>query len=884
VTREWERRNFLKSITLGTTVLSIPQRFLGSQQLAEEVSKQNVSGRPQAADAEDYDGKVYGIFDPLKVSETATAITIAGGTFAYVIDRATGQFISVRALGDEFIVPGTSFPNPYIGLLPEDDPGARREGGKDRPRFGYEKSAEIRPLLWSGGLTGAHRFEAVNGTDIHTELLHADPDSVRVRARGKYRGTPLLWTIDYLVDVDGFTKVTVSVTTTRQVKLRWNCFNHAFLSKKSIQYFTKVTDPGKPPTQVVTGATVSIGDVGEDEPVLESHWNAFFRLANRVSGIEFSKQDFQDRYGGYRDSAVVLEDGSKIDTGTVETRNGRKLRGWDSRGKNDIFTQIYERNRGLEVEEFEIRNATYPLNPGDVRKRVFWMQATPAKHPRNDLNYSRVIWPGPHQIVMTGWRGTQKPWVPPSDELVKFWAQIGVNLIVGGADYWSGDYARPLEPEKTKHFLKTAHRYGIKVIPYVTFSDYNFAAPGYQEHAAEWMSSESIEFANETTLMCFDAKGWRDRLERQWEELLSNFDFDGLYIDQWFRTRLCWNSRHGCGGYLGSFATEGYHDFAKRARRVVAKHTDGKGIILLNANMLLFSGVVPWVDIRLNGENDDPRKMTEETLATTWNGFGQGVQTLGIWGHGQDSAATINLLTTLMMPFPMHPSQFIKDWDYSANRPSSIAKALEAWQNPGSVRLARAREIWNITRFFDVNCAEKISSLEASNVLQLTQPGSIVNAFVRDGRALVVMGVKDGNGVQQERLHILAPERLGLRRGVRYRLIDLRKKRYLIRNQAVSDLAEVAVQLVNDEPLILLLEPERTGPQLVYFGGADQVTEVAPLQFRVKAVPGAPLELYLDTAGQKIHALTPGFEQKRAGDFIAFEGVVPEDQVVKFGK
>jgi len=317
---------------------------------------------------------------------------------------------------------------------------------------------------------------------------------------------------------------------------------------------------------------------------------------------------------------------------------------------------------------------------------------------------------------------------------------------------------------------------------------------------------------------------------------------------------------------------------------VVAKHTKGEGIILLNANMLLFSGVVPWVDIRLNGENDDPSKMTEETIATTWNGLGQGVQTLGIWGERQDSATTINLLTTFMMPFPIYPPQFIKDWGYPVNLPSSMDTALKAWQNPESVEIARAREFWNITRFFRVNGAEKFSSFEMGNVLQMTQAGSIVNGFAKDGRVLVVMGVKGGNGVREERLRILAPGRLGLRQGARYRLIDLRKKRYLARNKAADDLAEVPVQLVNDEPLMLLLEPDRTGPQLVYFSGADQITENGSLEFRVQGVPGAPLEIYLDTAGREVQALTPGFEQRGVGDLTAFVGALPEDQVVKFAK
>jgi hypothetical protein len=293
---------------------------------------------------------------------------------------------------------------------------------------------------------------------------------------------------------------------------------------------------------------------------------------------------------------------------------------------------------------------------------------------------------------------------------------------------------------------------------------------------------------------------------------------------------------------------------------------------------------VPWVDIRGNGENDDPRKMSEETLATTWNGVGQGVQSLGYWGHGQDSASTINLLTTLMMPFSVTSHQVVEKGGYLANLPTSVDAALKAWEDPESLELARAREFWGITRFFGVNGAEKFSSFETGDVLQMTQAGSIVNAFARDGRVLVVMGVKGGNGVREERLRILAPDRLGLRQGVRYRLIDVRKQRYLARSKTADDLSEVPVQLVNDEPLMLLLEPDRRGPQLVYFSGADQVTENGALEFRVKAVPGAPLEIYLDTAGEQVHVLTPGFEQKAAGDLTAFVGAVPADQVVKFAR
>ena len=62
-------------------------------------------------------------FQPLRTVETPQAITVAGGTFQYVIDRATGQIVSAKALDTEFVTAGTSFPNPYVGVMPEDDRG-----------------------------------------------------------------------------------------------------------------------------------------------------------------------------------------------------------------------------------------------------------------------------------------------------------------------------------------------------------------------------------------------------------------------------------------------------------------------------------------------------------------------------------------------------------------------------------------------------------------------------------------------------------------------------------------------------------------------------------------------------------------------------------------
>ncbi|MBN2290368.1 MAG: hypothetical protein JXQ83_13620, partial [Candidatus Glassbacteria bacterium] len=422
-----------------------------------------------------YHGKVYGIYPPLEVRQTGTEIVVSGGTFAYTVSLATGQIVSAEVLGEEFIAAGSCFPNPYVGLMPAADPGADRTGGAGRARYGFEKAIEMRPALWSGGLTGAYRFDAEKSTGVATELVSSDLEAATVRSSGVYawpedgRPSALSWEIEYRFEVDGFTRVAVTLSAGRPVKLRWNCFNHAFFSRKAVAFISRYPDLGPPPFDLRPAPTQSIGRLEPGQPVLESHWNPMFHLGNPLTGIEFSKEDFTGRLSGYRDSGVRLEDGREIDTGTVEDAGGNLLRAHDSRGRRGIFTQIYVREQGLELEEFDIRNTTCPLNPGETRRSTFFVQLTPPKLPRDDLNSSRIVWPGPHQIQMVRWRGRNELWSPPDDELVEQWAKVGVNLIVGGANYFSGDYSHPTFPDKVRHFLDTAHRFGMKVIPYVTF-------------------------------------------------------------------------------------------------------------------------------------------------------------------------------------------------------------------------------------------------------------------------------------------------------------------------------------------------------------------------------------------------------------------------------
>ena len=603
--------------------------------------------------------------------------------------------------------------------------------------------------------------------------------------------------------------------------------------------------------------TVPLGHHKMDELVFGARTNPFFHLGNARTGIEFSKQDFGDRWAGFKDTGAILEDGTYVEIDSVETKSGKRMPAADARGPRRFLTQVYRRANGYEVEEFDVRNTTIPLNPGDPRSKVFWFQLSPPKHEREDINCMRAVWPGPHQMEMVRWCGRKKEWEPPSDEQVTVWAQMGVNLIIGGANYFSGDYSHATHPDKIRHFVDTAHKYGIRVIPYVTFSDFNFSAPGYQEHALDWMCDKGVEFRTETTLMCFNALGWREFFERQVDALLSAFPFDGIYIDHWESTRPCTNERHGCGGNYATYVTEGYHDIARRARKVVARHTGGNGIMMFNSGQGLFSGVLSMFDLRLMGENYDPAKAPELTLESTYNDKRQGLQILA-YPNYTDYERFLNFVMSLTLPHRLgRTPRDIKEW--------SDDETDKSWN--------AYKPYWDAMRFFGVGKAARLSAFETRDVAEVSTPGARVNAFMRDARALFVVGIVPaqeydlaseefakmaaamekaiagtgiaegvakevvwhltpfmkpkamraaekrtaGNKKVKDTLRIYDFETLGLTKRRKYMVQDLINHRII----EVSDIREIPLTLETMKPQVIYVAPAVDGPIVAHFTGAD---------------------------------------------------------------
>jgi len=178
--------------------------------------------------------------------------------------------------------------------------------------------------------------------------------------------------------------------------------------------------------------------------------------------------------------------------------------------------------------------------------------------------------PAPLRTVMVG----NPPF--PDDAILRAWAKSGVELIVimEGASwvestdrYWRvGDYPcyhDPYDMRALDRLIRSAHRFGMRIIPYTCPTYLHPEAPIFHRRAREWyqmpVPSGQIIYhpAGKSpggcygALMCPDSPGWREYYLRHVRTLLAKHDFDGLYLDNVWKAP-CHHPAHGsaCHGGL----------------------------------------------------------------------------------------------------------------------------------------------------------------------------------------------------------------------------------------------------------------------------------------------------------------------------------------------
>jgi len=276
-----------------------------------------------------------------------------------------------------------------------------------------------------------------------------------------------------------------------------------------------------------------------------------------------------------------------------DRRHGGAGSGGDPMGKPyDLFT-LNREGSGLLCTCFAIRHMREVIGPNYSFEDTFYISALPGRKVRSKVNSVQIQNVGPNQYISN--------FKHPGEEEIKSWAAGGVNTIKGGANWYSGNYSNCSMPDETRQFLEICHRYGLRVIPYITFTDQEYPTPGFDETGPKWRIEPVTEFSYRSQLMCYGAEGWQEHWYNEVNRIFDQFPFDGLYIDFWAGKLNCLNANHGCVGPYGRFTVEGLRKMARIAREIVDTRTKD-GIIYANTNILPLAMINNWIDARLYGE------------------------------------------------------------------------------------------------------------------------------------------------------------------------------------------------------------------------------------------------------------------------------------------
>ena len=196
-----------------------------------------------------------------------------------------------------------------------------------------------------------------------------------------------------------------------------------------------------------------------------------------------------------------------------------------------------------------------------------------------------------------------------TDDQLERLADAGVKLLRFHCDYrddgpfWHDGMYPPFDKpgmKQLRRMIDTAHRLGMKIVPYVSLKEFHPESPGYERNWRAWTqkpypASDGIhtyvrggEFGQ---VMCMES-GWLKFRKRACDIMLDDLAWDGLYFD-WCSPHACTHPDHLPGAYHTD--TDAYLDFLFYARKRVGPD----GILLLHLSGLPYIVAENMADLAL---------------------------------------------------------------------------------------------------------------------------------------------------------------------------------------------------------------------------------------------------------------------------------------------
>jgi len=532
-------------------------------------------------------------------------------------------------------------------------------------------------------------------------ITSADPSRVLIATEGQYvsedgKRFPLHYSITYDISIDGVVLVTVNNIALDNCSLRWLTLSGGAIRSELAKFLSWT--PEQSTSQNTRYQFRALSEITGDR-VLAGTWIPWIWLGDQRVGLEVTTTD-------------------------VSSQTFNRVDGTARSDEADMFT-VRRQAGGVRWDNFLIRRTRVFAKPGWTRGGQFALAVTPSK--KFDPYYAmfKGAHLGPHQHVQS--------LTLPDEQQIRVLAQSGYNLIVGMANWRSGEYV-PLNDADLRRTIELCHKYGMKIIPYMTLVDLSHATQAWRDHGEEWAIEPTTEYAQlpmvrrpelrvemayrndserETTLMCPGAEGWRAFWKQQVDHVIRDYDFDGIYFDFWYERMACENARHGCGGRFRKATVLGSREMLMYAyNRLKAKNPHA--IIKANTNVLSTALITSLVDLRLVGESTDATSLDPSSRQWLYTSYRLGESTEFLWANTKWSATQRASFATLVNFLPQY------------------------YEEP-RFELRKAFDDFDVFRSFDDGTAAWNLGISGSERLKVSPPTVVTNVIERDGAMLATL-------------------------------------------------------------------------------------------------------------------------------------------------
>jgi hypothetical protein len=441
-------------------------------------------------------------------------------------------------------------------------------------------------------------FTARHETQARVTLVKTTPARVVIEAEGSYTArdgqrSPLRYILNYDLSIDGVILVHLANNATGPCTIRWLRLSAGAVRQDMAKFLNWMPEQS---TSQSTQFQFRVLQGNETGTIISGVWIPWIWIGDQDAGLEVTTWDVSSQTYNQVDSTARNDESAMF-----VVRQGKGQVQW---------------------ENFLIRRTRVDADAGWSRSGSFALAVTPSKKIDHYYSLIKGAHLGPHQHLAQ--------LELPGEQEIRTLAQNGYNLVVGMANWRSGEYV-PLNEASLQRTIALCHKYGVKIIPYITLVDLAHSTDAFRRYGEQWAIEPTTEFIHhlrpadlnaelgfrndpeeETTLMCPGAEGWRTHWKRQIDRIIQTYDFDGIYFDFWYGRMVCENSRHGCGGRFRRGTVLGSREMLMYAyNRLKAKNP--RAIIKANTNTLATALITSLVDIRLVGEAIDAAGMDEDS-------------------------------------------------------------------------------------------------------------------------------------------------------------------------------------------------------------------------------------------------------------------------------